>query len=394
VARRLPDLIEAYLEYTKNTESPLSYHLWSGIAVVASAMERKVYMKWGHSEIFPNLYIVLIGPSGARKGEPLMIARDILESVSVNTIAEAITKQALIKRIKDSIGQFDDQGQLVMQCAVTVVAEELAIFLGEGDSGFLADLTNWYDARSKWTYETKHAGTDEILGVCVNILASMAPDWIPLSIPQGAIGGGFTSRLIFVVESRKGRNISNPNLHKIDKALLEDIRADLERVKQLVGEITFDPKALAAYEKWYVREEERASSGRPPLTDPRFAGYVARRATHVKKVSMVVSAARSDSLVIIEEDFDRALRLMETTERTMQDVFGKVGRAAYVGQTQEIMNFIRRNSPTTRSAVMQAFYRDVDGKVIEIVESTMRATMFVKIGLDTQTGDTTYVWVG
>lgn len=394
MSRRLPDLIEAYLEYTKNTESPLAYHLWSGLAVVASVMERKVYMQWGHSQIFPNLYVVLIGPSGARKGEPLMIARDLMETAGVNSVAEAITKQALIKRVRDSIGQFDDDGQIVMQCAVTVVAEELAIFLGEGDAGFLADLTNWYDARSKWTYETKHSGIDEILGVCVNILASMAPDWIPLSIPQGAIGGGFTSRIIFVVESRKGRNISNPNLLKIDTELLEDIRADLERVKQLVGPMTFDPTALSTYEKWYVREEERAASGRPPLTDPRFSGYVARRATHVKKVAMVICAARSDSMIVIKEDFDRALRILENTERTMQDVFGKVGRSVYVEQTQAVMDFIKRKGTSTRSEVMQAFYRDIDGKSIEIVESTMRATKFVNIGLDTGTGDNTYKWVG
>ena len=392
--RDLPDFLESYLEYSQNTESPLSYHTWAGISVVSAALERRVYMRWGHSEIFPNQYIVLVGPSGVRKGEPLIIAKGFLEEAGIKLIAEAITKEALILRMKGAFTNYDDGGKIKFQCPVTCIAEEMSVFLGEGNTQFLADLTAWYDSRQKWTYETKWSGTDEVVGVCVNILGSTAPDWIPLTIPQGAIGGGFTSRIIFVVEHRKARNISNPNLTTIDSDLRQALTHDLEQISALTGEAVFSQEALAIYEEWYLREEKRTASGRPVISDPRFGGYVSRRATHVKKVGMAVSAARSDSLVVEAPDIKRAIGLLEQVETNMPDVFGKVGRSMYAEQTHEILEYIQKRGETTRSEVMQMFYRDVDGRTIEIIEATMTATRLVQVKLNKEDGSIRYKWLG
>ncbi len=398
--RRCEDLIQDYLKYTANTESPTAYHLWACLGLISAALERRVQIRWGHTEIFPNQYIMLIGPSGIRKGEPIVIARSFLEEIGVNLIAEAITREALIRRMKNSSTSFefpyeDSEGQdtIKWQCAVSCVIEEMAVFL-EGDPRFMADLTNWYDARGKWTYETKNQGTDEVNGVCLNILGSMAPDWIPQVIPSSAIGGGFTSRVIFVVEHRKGRTITNPNAVVTDKQLQENILADLEAVKSISGEMIFSPAALEMYEGWYAGEEKKISGGNPPIQDPRFSGYVSRRATHVKKISMAISAARSSSLVITEFDLKRSILLLEQVELNMPETFERLGRAMYAEQTQLIMNFIRERGSSTRREVMKQFYRDVDGKAIEVIEATLRSTGLVQIDADERARTWRYKWVG
>ena len=89
--RMLSDWLAGYIEYTKNTEPPLSYHIWVGISTIAAALERKVYMKWGHSDIYPNQYIVLIGPSGqSRKGEAVNLARNFIDHIGVNVGAQKV----------------------------------------------------------------------------------------------------------------------------------------------------------------------------------------------------------------------------------------------------------------------------------------------------------------
>ena len=108
--------------------------------------------------------------------------------------------------------------------------------LREGDAVFLSNLTNWYDSREAWTRRTIVRGTEEIMGVCMNILGSTAPDWIPLMIPFSAIGGGFTSRIIFVVEDKKGKIIEDPNEIQVDEKLKADLVHDLEQISLLVGE--------------------------------------------------------------------------------------------------------------------------------------------------------------
>jgi hypothetical protein len=277
--------------------------------MLSAALERRVWMQWGHTEVYPNQYIVLIGPSGARKAEPLNIAKAFLKEISIDSVAESITREALIRRMKNSLTSFEkpygDRREVEFQSAVTCILEELAVFL-EAEGKFLANLTNWYDCQDKWTYETKHSGVDEVTGVCVNIIGSMAPDWIPVTLPSSAIGGGFTSRIIFVVEHRKGATITNPNLYSRDQKTWTGLVTDLQEIKQLCGEMIFAPKALEMYEEWYGKEDQKTARGHPPIRDPRFAGYTSRRATHIKKISMAISAARSSSLVITEQDFQRA----------------------------------------------------------------------------------------
>lgn len=397
-SRKLPDFLSAYMEFCSNSESPTSYHMWSGLSVVASAMERKTWLRWGHSELYPNLYIVLIGPSGVRKGEPITIARSLLESISVELVSESITKEALIRRMKGALRNFDAPSagdlDLRFQCAVTIIAEELAVFLGESDTRFLADLTNWYDSRDKWTYETKHAGVDEVIGVCLNILASMAPDWIPTTIPMGAIGGGFTSRIIFVVEYKKGKVITDPNKIGIDYALRDNLIHDLEIINTLSGEFTLDTESMSAYTIWYADEEKKIAKGLPAISDPRFSGYVSRRATHVKKLAMACSVSRGDDLVITRPDFSRGLQLMMHAERAMPDVFGRVGISIYAEQTAILMEFIKMRKKVSKGDTLRYLHRDIDERTLTILEATLKVSGFIDFHDNSQEGTRTYVWIG
>lgn len=399
MTRRLPDFLESYMKFCSNSESPTSYHMWSALSTIASALQRKTFIKWGHSVIYPNMYICLIGPSGVRKAEPVIISREILcEIENIQHVAESITKEALIRRMHDAFTNYDhpeaESVTLKGHSSVSVIAEELAVFLGDSDTRFLADLTNWYDSRDKWTYETKHQGVDTITGVCLNILASMAPDWIPTAIPMGAIGGGFTSRIIFIVEHKKSKVIPNPNLIGIDYRLRDSLSADLSEINQLVGEFHFTPSSLKRYIAWYEKEEKRTAAGRPALTDPRFSGYVSRRATHIKKLCMVISAARDNSLTITDEDFNRSLQLLEHAERSMPEVFGRVGLSIYAEQTSIVMEFIKTHKAISKNDVLRHLHRDLDERTLSIIESTLEISRFIEVYRDSEKSTTTYKWIG
>lgn len=353
-------------------------------------------MRWGHTDLYPNQYIVLIGPSGVRKAEPLLVARRFLKEIGVELIAESITRPAFHRRIKEAMTSFDvpyrsGATKLQWQSAVCCVLEELAVFL-ENDGKFIADLTNIYDSRDDWTYETKNQGTDELIGACVNIIASMAQDWIPVVLPPTAIGGGFTSRMIFVMESRKGKTVTNPNKVQPDQVIYDRLLHDLHEIHNLGGEMIFNKRATDLYEEWYEGEEKKAARGEHPIRDPRFSGYCSRRQTLIKKLCMVLSAARSDSLVIDEKDFNRGLKLMLQIEPRMSEVFGAVGLSKTAEQTHAVLEYIKRRTDTTRTEVLREMYRDVDWLTLEQIEITLRLTGMIKTNVD-QEGITHYLWV-
>ncbi len=304
--RRLDDWLTSYLEYTENSESPISYHTWAGVSCIAGSLQRKVYMRLGHSTLYPNNYIVLVGPSAnARKGEPLVIARDIIDELNIYTIGEDSTPEALIRDIKGSELTYQDPstGDWKWHSSVTGFIEELAVFTGHQNTSFLAYLTNWYDSRDKWTRRTKHQGVDEIIGMCFNFLASTAPDWLPHILTKEAIGGGFTSRCIFVVEDRKRKTVLDPNANMPSPKLREDLIHDLEIINTIVGQYDWDKQAKQEYEDWYAEHDRRVTGGESLLGDPILDGYVGRRPSHIRKISMVCAASHSDELVITSEDF-------------------------------------------------------------------------------------------
>jgi hypothetical protein len=316
-----------------------------------------------------------------------------LESVNIPLISDAVTRQALVQTIANGLHNFNYNG-IRLQCPISGVFEEFAVFLGEGDITFLSWLTQWYDSGSKFVYQTKGTGTNEVLGICANILASSAPDWLPVMIPITAVGGGFTSRIMFIVEERKGAIIEDPNEISIDVKLRDSITHDLECIKALVGEYTFTTQALSKYKNWYRTQEEGIQRGKLPIADPRFSGYISRRATHIKKIAMASSASRGDDLLITDFDFDRAMQMMLIAEETMPRVFTSVGRSAFSTQTDAVLQFVRERGESSRSEVMRLMYYDIDIRTLEIVEENLVAMQMITRESNTQTGDVTYKWRG
>ena len=384
MARELENWLDTYLEYTQNTESPTSYHVWCGMSVIAGALQRKVYLRWGLGQvIYPNLYIVLIGPSGkTRKGVALGIAKDILKQIPGVTVAPESSsgKQSTILVMKRAGMDFIDpnDGRTKRHCSVTAFSEELSVFLGQGDIAYLSSLTDWYDSKDDWEYETVGRGKDSIKGVCLNLVGGTAPDWIQSMIPHEAVGGGFTSRVIFIVEETKGKIVPEPTLTEREMLLQEKLVRDLERISKLVGEVTMSPGARAAYVTWYVEQSE---SDKVAVDDPRFAGYNERRATHIKKLMIVSCAARNDNLYIEEEDFHRSLTMLQQAERKMGKTFGGFGKSRTSDVTELIKDYIEHVGITTRTEVLKRFYRDVDSYTLGIVEDTLRQMGVLKVGM-------------
>lgn len=397
MARLLKDWLTTYLEFTENTEPPKSYHTWVGLSCVAGALQRKCYMRWGHDLIYPNLYVVLIGPSGkCRKGTAMTLGREILADVGVPITAESVTREQLIRAMAEASNSFVDRtsGRTHFHCSITCMSEELSVFLGQNDVKFLANLTDWYDSRPEWKYETKGSGKDHLNGLCFNLLGATAPDWLTSILPQEAVGGGFTSRIVFVVEENKGKTVAEPSLSEAEQELRETLVRDLEHIHAMTGEMRFTGESKRAYVEWYQKQEESIKAGNPPVTDPRFGGYCDRRATLIKKLCMALSASRSDKRIVSLEDFERARKLMEVTERKMPRVFGGMGQSPYAAITQRVIDYIQAHKLVKRSDLMARFYQDMDASTLKIVEDVMEYMKIVRIHIQPGTSEVKYEWRG
>lgn len=367
--RKLPDWLAGYLRYTEHTEPPLAFHTWTAVSVLAAALERKVFLEWD-TRIYPNEFIILVGPSGqTRKGVAVNIGREFMEKIPINLASDTATKEKLVQDLAEVLSNFSDpKGKIKMHCSLTQVCEELHIFLGERNTDLLAYLTALYDSRATFAKGTKGSGSDLVQGVYYNLLGATAPDWMSSMFPQAAIGGGFWSRTLFVVEEHKDKIIADPRRSGKELALKADLVHDLELIHTITGEMEFDEAGYKAYTSWYDRDEQKIQKGKHPIDDPRFAGYRSRRATHVKKIAMIMSASRGQDLVVTERDFKRALILLEALEKKMTQAASGLGSQPFAEVTEMILQYIMVAGEVRRSEILNQFRRDVNTWILEQVE--------------------------
>ena len=112
------------------------------------------------------------------------------------------------------------------------------------------------------------------------------------------------------------------------------------------------------------------------MGDEEYAdGYVARKQTHLHKLAMVLSASRSDDLVISIEDLVLANAMLEETEKKLDMVFSRIGRSEESLQAERFIDFIKRQGrvPYTKAyKYIHSYFpdfRDFEGVVTGAVRS-------------------------
>lgn len=318
MSRHFPDFISAFEDYTSNTEAPDSYRRWVGISLVASALQRKCQFTWDEVH-YPNMYIVLVGPSGVRKGSAMRPGKAILREAKVKLSSEAITREALIQELFQSEDLSGVAQGIKPHSSLTIYSSELTVFLGYNNVQLIMDLTDWYDCEDQWKYTLKTKPSNDIQGVWVNLLGATTPQQLRQSLPEDAIGGGLSSRTIFVFEEHKGKDVVFPFLEAKDHAFTQRLIEDISDIGTMNGEFKFTPEFLEAYGIWHKTGKRKDFLG------TFLEAYEARRPIHHLKLSTIVCASRTADMVVTKSDFLTAVKYLKAIEDKMKFTFSGMG---------------------------------------------------------------------
>lgn len=378
--RNLPDWIDGFMQLTENSEPPILFRKWAAVSAVASALQRKVKTNLGISLTFyPNFYIVLVGPSATGKGTAMKYAYDIIEQVpGIRLSSQATSLQALIKRMKETnLTDIDmETGKQYYHSSLTIFSNEFTVFLGYHNRELISALCDWYDCHNRWSYDTIKRDREEIVGVWVNILAGTTPDSIQSSLPLEAIGGGLTSRIIFVYEEKKNKLVIFPTITEEEIKLQQMLIKDLEQISLMSGEFKMSKGFIELYAQWCYEAEKN-----PPFHDKRFDGYLGRRRNHLISLSMVCSASRNNELVLTKEDIERAIGLLDEVEVKMGLVFRGIGKSDISSLINDAIIFLE-SSETPDIPMWQfarAFEGNMDKMLLDRVLYTLEASKHIKI---------------
>lgn len=318
--------IRNYLTMTSGSEVPENYHFWSGIFALSCIVNRNVWLDMGQYVLYPNIYVVLLGPPGNGKSLAMDTAQNLVEEMGgINFSGDAQTKESLVRVMRDKcVKQFEYGGESYPITPLSMFATELSHLLGPNSGHMIDFLTTIYTKDRRYASLTKNKGDDVLERPFLNLIACTTQQWITTYLKSDIIGGGFTRRVIFVNEpvasSVEDKSLRRPFLVVTpeQRTAKENVLAYANVLKSVKGPFLWDPEAKHAYETWYCT--------RDIPNDPDVQGYYKTKPNQVLKVAMLIALSESPKTVLMKEHFQVALALFEKTEATLTRVFQGIGR--------------------------------------------------------------------
>lgn len=347
--RNHPHWLKAYIRFTKASEAPDAFHFWTAVGTVAGALRRRVWIDMRHFQWTPNFYTILVGPPGiATKSTSIRIGMDLLKEVDgIRFGPQSMTWQSLTQSLEQAlefVKYFDTNGKeaLAPMSPITCAVPELGTFLKVDDSALVDVLVSMWDGQLEtWGHQTKSSGSIEVKNPWLNLLACTTPAWLEQHFPTSMIGGGLTSRIMFIYGDKKRHLVPYPDVQMPEADYLAQRIAlieDLKRIALLSGGYVFSSSARRWGEDWY----NRLWSARPAdMANERYSGYISRKQTHMHKLAIVLAASQRDKLIIEENDLIEADTLLTSIEPHMIKVFESVGVVDESKNIASVLAYVR-----------------------------------------------------
>lgn len=311
-----------YLEYARPlTKAPSLYHLATGLACLSVACGSRIsWWTFGNQEVWPNLYILLLGDSGVGKTTASNIGTNMLRHAIPGAIlADNFSAEALIK-------------SLVEHPSSMVYAEEFATLLAsskkEFNGGTRELLTQLYDSRD--TYEiiraTRDAGGNQMIyRPSLGLFGGSTVVWLTKHLAEVDFQTGFMARVLMFHQTDLdcetpaslgaiGNTRESPEYITLAKGLR---RLGVMQKRALV---MFDDKVIRYQQFW-----ELALQGDTLIAaTPDMRGMVMRLTSTAFKIAALLTVADygvQEQYVVDLPTFRRATLLVEWLVRQTAELF-------------------------------------------------------------------------
>lgn len=382
MARNLTDWLQAYAEYTANLEAPEKFHFWTGIVTIAGALQGKCWIDMGKWKWKPNFYVIFVAPPGIiGKSTTADVGMSLLRAVDgIHFGPMSATWQALLDSFLEAAEAFPMQdGSFLESSSITFAISELGVFLDPQNREQMDMLVHMWDGiEAPLERRTKGEGKITVKNPWFNMIACTTPAWIGEHFPEYAIGGGFTSRTVFLFGDHKRKLIAYPNRMKgkqFDPAFRQLLIDDLKQIARLSGEFKLTEQAYEWGEAWYERHWMDVPDH---LKDDRMSGYVARKQTQIHKLAMILSAARGDSMTITANELSFAAAVVSGLEQDSPRIFNRISDSKEARYADVVYTIVRRRVKIAKKELWRQVFHAMSLQDFENSLAAVISTGYIK----------------
>lgn len=376
---------ERWLLYTRDLESPEIYLRWGFISLIASALQRRVWMISNpktqlpsESSIFSNLFNILIGPPATGKGRVIKAMASIIKHDSmkkvlpdgklrplINTSPDKIICERLIEKLTEcqdsqsfevEVPGGGKEKRAVAHNSCSFLIEELEVLYSKNAGDMVNVLNQFYDS-GDLDYETKHHGKFHIKNICVNMLAGTTPESVRNLLTEKVIAGGHMSRLILVYADAprfyRGARLLDVEQQNAYDELVKHVKLLATKV---LGEVRLSKEAEEYFN--HIYESGKMMKDRCNR-DPRLDTYYGRKKMHWYKLAISLNYAdQVESNTIGLPTMEEAYNDLNKTEVRMHEAFKNAGKNVIYETGVEVLRYVEESKEVRYKPLWFRFSRD------------------------------------
>lgn len=373
--------LERVLYYFKDLESPEHFIVWDYLYMVASCLGRKVCFQQSDFGVYPNLYLIIVGPPAVGKSLPANRLSKLLGSLTepskdgkslqpmVQISPDCVTLESLYdfiesatRAIKTKHGNPEYYNHASVSFAL---GDEIGLLFKQKETthDLVMFLIKGYEC-GDFKYHTKGHGKNEIKNMCINFLGCCTPTWITKTLTSDLIGEGFTSRAIFLWGDKRRQRTTIINLEPSQIAAMEEVKKHFRNLARLQDTVTMTDEAYKYLDRWVQEENEDTRINK----DKRLEYYYGRKKIHLIKMAMLVHFSERLDMVLTLDDFKAAMKLLNTAEMDMHKALAVSTRNPLAAIAEQILKVIYINGTASGNKILAQCFDG--GNAAEINEAT------------------------
>lgn len=335
------DMLNSFLReyiatYESVTDAPAEYLVTAILPSLGAAISTKQWIQWGNKKIYPNMWVMLVGPSTLmRKSTALEIGSSILRQLN----EEQIDRHYILPNDGSFAGFLEI---LTTEKNGILKHSEVASMLENMSKGYNLSMkslfTDFFDVPNLHKIQLKETGETHIEEPIFGIAAGTTLNWLKKNITNNDRESGFLARFLYCYRDAKTRILPIPQV--ADVAQVQKMRSIFLKLldcKRTVIEL--DP----SYEEGYVSFYDKVDILlRNPFLDDGTKSLLGR----------------------LQTDYFIKLTILECTlngkTRADAEIAHRVSYLAeyYIGQANNIMNMLLKTDMAKNQDKILAYLKE------------------------------------
>jgi len=357
-AVRKGGFLEDYLGFVKDFEYPESYAILAMLTMASCLVDKRVLINPGAKpELWTNIYVLLYGPSGARKSDALLDAHSVMSEAFEN--APQYPMNFSMEGLRNLMVK--DSAELGRTSGL-VLAEELSTLLGGRDyllnnSLFLGKV---WDGRKQETFMTVAHQLQVVKNSYLVIGGCSTPEAFSELDPK-ALGAGFLRRLIICTEHDKKCSSERPMIDMgfVDRVLVPKLRARFgsDAIDPKGVLMRLSPRACELNREWY---NVTLDALRQQFKGPREQRFVDTMQAHAFKLGALIHLIEGDDpQELSAQSLSEGIRVMELLRPGIFEAYGGLVPTPFAKLRAAVVRIAATGQPISDRELDEAVWKEV-----------------------------------